>query len=310
MKQNRRTFIKATASVTAATVLSPFEQAMAKDAPVFTRNSDFQLVMLATNWGYRGNIDEFCAAAKKEGYDGVELWWPDDVKEQDEMFNAIIKHKLGAGFLYGGWQNNWQEHLDTFKKGLNAMAGNTRQKPLYINCHSGRDHFSYEQNKHFIDFTTIKTKESNIPIYHETHRGRIMFAANITRQFIEKIPELRLTFDVSHWCNVHESLLWDQQETLSLALERSEHIHARIGHAEGPQVNDPRAPEWEEAVKAHLGWWDKIVERKKKKGERMTILTEFGPPDYLPALPYTRQPVADQWAINVYMMHLLRKRYQ
>ena len=40
------------------------------------------------------------------------------------------------------------------------------------------------------------------------------------------------------------------------------------------------------------------------------MLTEFGPPHYLPALPYTQQPVADQWAINVHMMQLLRKRYQ
>ena len=137
-----------------------------------------------------------------------------------------------------------------------------------------------------------------------------MFSAHITRQFIENIPELRLTFDVSHWCNVHESLLDDQQETVDLAIARTEHIHARIGHAEGPQVNDPRAPEWEQAMKSHLNWWDKVVSRKRKEAGVMTILTEFGPADYLPSLPYTRQPVSDQWAINVHMLNLLRKRYQ
>jgi hypothetical protein len=96
---------------------------------------------------------------------------------------------------------------------------------------------------------------------------------------------------------------------MEMALERVDHIHARVGHPEGPQVNDPRAPEWDGALKQHFIWWDKIVERKKKNGERMTFLTEFGPPDYMPALPYTRQPLADQWAINVHMMQLLRKRY-
>ncbi len=310
MKQNRRSFIKTTASVTAASVLPSFKETKEMHNPVFTQNSNFQLLLLATNWGFQGSLDAFCAAAKKEGYDGAELWWPDTPKEQEEMFDALQKHKLQAGFLYGGWQANWQEHLDTFKKGVDAALNNSRQKPLYINCHSGRDHFSYEQNKPFIDFTLKRSKETGIPVYHETHRGRIMYAASITKQYIDKIPELRLTFDVSHWCNVHESLLWDQQETVNLALERTDHIHARIGHAEGPQVNDPRAPEWEEAMKTHLGWWDKVIERKKKNGERMTILTEFGPPDYLPALPYTRQPLADQWAINVYMMQILRKRYQ
>jgi hypothetical protein len=137
----------------------------------------------------------------------------------------------------------------------------------------------------------------------------MLFAAPVAKQFIQKNPELKITFDVSHWCNVSETLLQDQPENVTLALERVEHIHARIGHPQGPQVNDPRAPEWDAAVKAHFAWWDKVVTRKKESGQRLTILTEFGPPDYMPTTPYTRQPLADQWAINVYMMQLLRKRY-
>jgi hypothetical protein len=96
---------------------------------------------------------------------------------------------------------------------------------------------------------------------------------------------------------------------VNLALSRTDHIHARIGHAEGPQVNDPRAPEWKNAVDAHLSWWDKVVERKRIEGTPITFLTEFGPPSYLPTLPFTNQPVANQWEINIYMMDLLRKRY-
>ena len=87
------------------------------------------------------------------------------------------------------------------------------------------------------------------------------------------------------------------------------HIHARIGHQEGPQVSDPRAPEWATAADAHFAWWDTVLKRKKERGEEMTILTEFGPPDYMPTLPYTREPLADQWAINVNMLQTLRKRY-
>jgi len=160
-----------------------------------------------------------------------------------------------------------------------------------------------------MDFSEKVSRETGVPIYHETHRGRILFAANIARPFIEKIPSLRLTLDISHWCNVHESYLDDQEETVALALSRTDHIHARVGHPEGPQVSDPRAPEWNTALQKHFAWWDKVVERKKKEGKRITFLTEFGPPDYMPTLPYTRQAVADQWAINVYMMEVLRKRY-
>lgn len=146
-------------------------------------------------------------------------------------------------------------------------------------------------------------------ICHETPRSRMLFAAPVAKQYILDNKDLKLTLDISHWCNVSETFLEDQAETVNMALERVEHIHSRIGHPQGPQVNDPRAPEWENAVRAHLVWWDKVVERKKKSGGKLTILTEFGLPDYMPTMPYTRLPLADQWAINVHMMKLLRKRY-
>ena len=310
MDINRRNFLRTTTSATAGVLLSSFTELPLPDQATFTVNRNFELLVMATDWGFKGNRDQLCAAVKKEGYDGIEVWWPTEANAQAELFEALAKYGLKVGFLCGSWETDPAEHLANFKKSIDASTANRYQKPVYINCHSGRDYFSYDQNKLFIDHTTKTTKETGVPIYHETHRSRILFAAHVARQFIERNPALRLTFDVSHWCNVHESLLADQQQTVDLALERVDHIHARIGHAEGPQVNDPRAPEWTYAVKAHFGWWDKVIERKKRNGEQMTILTEFGPPDYLPTLPYTRQPVADQWAINVHMMNLIRKRYQ
>jgi hypothetical protein len=232
-----------------------------------------------------------------------------ETKAQDELFSVLKKYNLAVGFLCGAQQKNFKEHLDLFKKMTDAAACNSIQKPLYINCHSGRDFFSYQENKQFIDHTTDLSKNTGVLICHETHRSRILYSAPAAKEYLQKNSELKITFDVSHWCNVSESLLHDQEETINLALERTEHIHARIGHPEGPQVNDPRAPEWEAAVKAHFAWWDKVVERKKKQGGRITFLTEFGPPDYMPTMPYTRKPLADQWAINVHMMQLLRKRY-
>lgn len=273
-------------------------------------HTKFQLKVLATSWGFNGTTDEFCAKVKKEGYDGIETWWPTNQQDQDELFVALKKYNLEVGFLAAGSESNFDEHFTSFKNMINAAVNNKTQQPLYINCHSGRDYFNYEQGKAFIDYTTALTKSTGIKIFHETHRSRLMYSAPVARNYLEKLPALRFTLDISHWCNVHESLLADQKETVDLILSSTDHIHARIGHPEGPQVNDPLAPEWEDTAKAHFAWWDKVIELKKQKGEVMTVLTEFGPPDYMPTLPYTRQPVADQWAINVHMMHTLRKRYQ
>jgi sugar phosphate isomerase/epimerase len=310
MKQDRREFIKNSAAGSAALLLSSMESFANQPLPIPETNKNYALKILATSWGFQGTMDEFCAKVKKEGYDGIELWWPtNNKKAQDDIFAALKKYDLEIGFLCGGSQSNPQDHLAFFKNMIDAAAKQNIQRPLYINNHSGRDHFSFDDNKKFIEHTQALAKETGILICHETHRGRMLFAAHITRKFIESFPELRLTLDISHWCNVHESLLADQQETVEMALSRTDHIHARIGHPEGPQVNDPRAPEWEPVVKQHFEWWDKIVERKKKNGEVVTILTEFGPPDYMPTLPYTKQPLGNQWEINVHMMQVLRKRY-
>ncbi len=302
---NRRNFIAQSSSLTGLGILS----SVGTKAQKINAKDSFSLKIFATNWGFTGDTDAFCAAAKKEGYDGIEVWWTSNKKEQDVLFNALKNNKLEVGFLAGGYGKEAKAHFETFKRNLLEATTQTTQRPTYINCHSGKDFFSYDDNKTFIDLTTEVHKKTKIPIYHETHRGRMLFAAHISKNFMDKNPDLRLTLDISHWCNVHESLLGDQPEAIKIALERTDHIHTRVGHEEGPQVNDPRAPEWENALKAHLGWWDKVVENKKLAGQPLTMLTEFGPPNYLSTLPYTRQPVANQWDINVYMMKMMRERY-
>lgn len=303
----RRNFLQTMGTAAAAVQFSPL---LASEILPNNNMNTFKLKLLATNWGFGGTLDEYCAKVKKEGYDGIEIWWPLEKKDQDELFSVLKKHELEVGFLTAGSDSNYQKHFDQFTQMIDAAAHESVQRPLYINCHSGRDYFTSDQGKNFIDHTIALAKSIGIKICHETHRSRLLYSAPVARHYIEMIPDLRVTFDVSHWCNVHESLLEDQQDTVNLTLQRVDHVHARVGHAEGPQVNDPRAPEWDHAVKAHLAWWDKIVELKKKQGDTLTILTEFGPPDYMPTLPYTRQPLADQWAVNVYMMQLLRNRYQ
>jgi len=299
---NRRDFLELSGTASAAMVMP----ASLKPNPYM---SQFQVKILATDWGYPGSLDHYLNEAKKAGYDGIEAWWPKEKAAQDELFQLLKKYGLEIGFLCGAYATDFQEHLSIFKTMTNEAANNTSQKPLYINCHSGRDHFSFSQNQQFIDHTIALSKKTGVKICHETHRSRILYSAPVAREYMEKNPDLKITLDISHWCNVHESMLSDQPDNIKLALSRAEHIHARIGHPEGPQVNDPRAHEWNEVVETHLGWWDQIINRKKQENEPITILTEFGPPDYMPTLAHTRQPVADQWGINVYMLQLLRKRY-
>jgi hypothetical protein len=47
----------------------------------------------------------------------------------------------------------------------------------------------------------------------------------------------------------------------------------------------------------------------QKENRDLTITTEFGPPNYMPVMPYTQEPLANQFEVNKYMMNLLKQRY-
>lgn len=157
---------------------------------------------------------------------------------------------------------------------------------------------------------TAMSRSTGKKILHETHRGKFSFAVHIMAQYLDTLPDLRITLDVSHWCNVAETFLEDQQQTLDLALDRTDHIHSRVGFQEGPQVPDPRVPEWQNALEIHARWWDKVMDKKRKQGAAlMTVTSEFGAPPYLTLMPFTRQPITSQWDVNVFMMQFLKARY-
>ncbi len=301
---NRRNFLNNSALLGGGLFLN--DNYLDKARPAFAVPANFSLHIFATNWGFPGSVDAFCAQAKEAGYDGVEVWLPTAEKDQEALFAALEKHQLSHGFLAAGGNRFFDKHQSQFEASVEAAV---KHRPAFINCHSGRDYFTFEQNQRLIDFTTQVSESSGIPVYHETHRGRMLFAAHIARDFLQAVPSLEVTLDISHWCNVHESLLQDQEESVQLVLERTGHVHSRIGHAESPQVTDPRAPEWTEAVNAHWAWWDQVVEHRIDQGKPLTMTTEFGPPHYLAVVPYTQQPLADQWDINVHMMKQWRERY-
>jgi sugar phosphate isomerase/epimerase len=306
MRLSRRKFLR-TASALPVAMMGSLEHLAAAVPKPAALNAPVPVKILATNWGFTGAWLEFAQKAKEAGYDGFEAWIPTDEAGRRDLRAAADRYGLSIGFLAGGGERDFAAHLASYEKAVRLA---TAERPLYVNTHAGRDFFSFAENKRILEKGLEIAAATGVKVLCETHRGRCAFSANATREYMEQLPGLRLTADLSHWCVVHESLLEGYEDTLALALRRTDHIHARIGHAEGPQVNDPRAPEWAQAVERHLGWWDKAIEHQIAAGVgQITLLTEFGPPHYLPALPYTRQPVANQWEINVHMMKILRARY-
>lgn len=269
-----------------------------------------KISFLCPYWGSEGlGMADFCARAKEAGYDGIELSLPLGDEAGTE---AILSAAKGQSLLLVAqhWETvapEFPAHKAEYLRRLEWLAA---ARPLFINSQTGKDWFTFEENRELLEASASVAAARKVRILHETHRGRFAFAASAAARFLREDPELRISADFSHWCVVSESLLPDQAESVDLAVGRADHIHARVGFAEGPQVPDPRAPECAEALSAHLGWWDRIVRRHRERGsDALTVTPEFGPYPYMPSLPYTKRPVADQWTLNAAMMDMLRGRW-
>lgn len=299
---NRRKFIKNTGLVIG---VAPFLSYM-ESIPETALTSNVELEIYNTNWGFQGGMELFIQKSKDEGYDGIEVWVPADQKVREELLGLVEKYSMKLGLLAGNSGSTVEENMKNF---MVAVENAISCSPEFINCHSGKDFYTPDQNSNFIKYTIEASKRSSIPIYHETHRGRILYNTPIAEYFIDLFPELQLTLDISHWTVVHESLLADQKEAVDKALARTGHIHSRIGFQEGPQIPNADDNQFEGAIKAHFEWWDAIVKMKTEKGEKLTMTTEFGPPHYMWTEAYSGKPLADNWKVNIAMKEMWQKRY-
>lgn len=275
-----------------------------------------KLKFLCTYWGQEAlGANEFIDKAVQAGYDGIEINIPEEHAFINELLAGIerIRKDEKKEFVFVAQQvlQPANETVATYhKRFTDRLKLLASFKPDFINSHTGKDYFSFEDNCRMIEAARAITDESGVSIIHETHRGRFSFHAASILPYLEKYPDLLLAGDLSHWCAVSESLLQDQQHIIEKIIPRIAHIHARVGYEHGPQVNDPRAPEWKNHVHTFIAWWDAILEYQQQKGTKtFTILTEFGPAPYMPAAPFTKAPLGDQWKINIAMKNLLKQHF-
>ena len=254
-------------------------------------------------------IRAFVSRVAADGFDGTEMFLPLLTERPEKVAELLSEHGLLPPIIDIITDGATPaEHRDSFDR---ALAEAMEFAPRLINSHTGRDIFTFSENLSLFRHAIRRSDEVGVPVVHETHRFRPTYSAPETRRYLEELPELMLNADLSHWMVVHESDLTDQEPTIALVLERSRHIHARVGFEEGPQVNDPREPEWAGHVSRHIELWQGIADACRRSGqERLSVTPEFGPPPYAPTTPGTGEAMRDVWAINVFMKDLLRVELQ
>ncbi|MGK5024542.1 sugar phosphate isomerase/epimerase family protein [Janthinobacterium sp. RB2R34] len=269
-----------------------------------------QIQIFAPQWGNNAlPAAVFIDKVLEAGFDGIEMSLPLDAALREEWTGRIAD--AGLALIAAQWETVFHSDFAQHRAAMAELLENAcLARPVLVNTHTGKDYYSGAQNAELIALAMEISARHGVPIVHEIHRSRFSGHPMLLMPYLEQFPDLPLTADLSHWCCACESLLMDQPHTLARTLPHVRHIHARVGHAQGPQVAHFRAPEAQEALAAHLAWWDTVVELRRAAGaELLTITPEFGPAPYLQTLPYTQQPVADAWEQNVAMLNFLRQRY-
>ncbi len=277
-----------------------------------------KLHLFKTLWGHEGNLESAAALAKIAGFAGIEAPVPENeaerqafiavLRKEDMDFIAEISTCTPAGVYVPDPGRSVEDHLRSLEAGINRSLA---ASPRFINTMAGSDAWRFNEARRFFAGVMDLEQKHGIAISCETHRGRSTYSPWLSRDLMVAMPDLKITCDFSHWCVVAERLVLDHEpDILALSARHAFHLHARVGYPQGPQVPDPRAPEYAEALAAHERWWEILWESMAERGiADCTLTPEFGPDGYLHCEPFSQKPVADLWEINTWIAERQRERF-
>ena len=271
------------------------------------------LLLFKTLWGWVDSLDQALECSQREGFDGLEV--NIDHPCLEPVSAAALRHRLDRSqqhlileIVTGGdytpsLQWSPSDHLAQLDQDLERA---TALKPEKINLITGSDSWSDPDQDDFLAALLDRIEAVPVGVMLETHRSRSLFDPWRLPSRLQRFPLLRLTADLSHWCAVTERLMTPDLAPVQAMAGRVDHIHARVGHPQGPSVSHPFAPEWAEALDAHRRCWQLFLDQSVQSDQPFTITPEFGPDGYMPLQPFSGEPLADVQAINAEMASWLR----
>jgi len=274
-----------------------------------------KLTLFKTLWGHDGSLAEAARLAADAGFQGIEGPLPAQAGEFENFAKTLSEHGLRwvqeictAGSYVPERRASVEQHL------LDLESRLIQGKKIgadFANVIAGCDAWEFDDNVRFFSEAQNLALRENVTCSFETHRSRSFFTPWNTLKIIDRIPELKLTCDFSHWVVVCERLMDSEWDAITRVAQQAHHIHARVGYDQGPQVPHPAAPEYSAALASHQRCWQAIWDSQSARGYNETTMTpEFGPDGYLHTLPFTAAPIADLWELNRWIADAERSHFE
>lgn len=273
------------------------------------------LKIFRTLWGYSGDYDAAVEDACQHGFSGIEAPVPATTDQSERLARLLELHQLDyiaeiatTGSYVPDRRLTPEDHINDLAVNLDRLKP---LQPVLVTCLGGCDAWPLAQSIDFLARATALADGHDHQISFETHRGRSLFNPWVTRQIVDALPEIRLTCDFSHWYVVCEGLQQTERAIIGSLVENAEHIHCRVGYAQGPQVPDPRSEVYAEELHQHLDWWSAIWQQHHSNRREYTTATpEFGPDGYDYREPSTGKTLIEPDMLNRWMAGRLRNEFK
>ena len=130
-----------------------------------------KILYLVPYWGSeRLSAETFLSRAKRSGFDGVELSLPADPTQREQWSALLRQFKLS--FVIEQCESADEGTADYVGKFESALRHAVAMRPLFVNSHTGKDHFTFEENSRLLRLAALIEQQSGVSTKHETHRGR------------------------------------------------------------------------------------------------------------------------------------------
>ncbi len=240
-------------------------------------------------------------------------------------------HAAGFGGILGRLpaeadQSSWRTKLDEYKLrfGIEAFIHNLNEAEDYlsraqyfgvdyINAQVASSFVTGEQGLSLLAGILDRASCSGIPFFIETHRGRITQDLLRTLEYVQQLPQMQLTIDLSHYVLAGE--MYRNVETIDPyfdpLLKRTASIHGRISNGQQIQLDMNEAMR-HPMLNHFTRWWEQGMRYWRESAAPNAFLPfvcEFGPPDYTITRYDNREFVetSDRWQAALQMKRFIEQ---
>lgn len=240
--------------------------------------------------------------AKNAGFEAVMCRLSDD--NEYEISTALRESEMRLVMVHS--TADLEVVKDAAKRGVRCGAD-------FLFLQPGKAFTPLEEIAHTIIEGRKISNDAGLPYFVEIHRN--YYTENLPQclKLIEKIPDIRLTADLSHLILVGEFYGWPEEraiERLAPILERTAHIHARVSDGECIQVDVGDGSG--QTAQFFVELWAQAMRhwlKDAQPGDVFPFASELGPPKYAITLP-NGDEVSDRWQQSLVMKKLGEQAWQ